>query len=85
MTSRELFGRDILVVEDETLIALELRAALEAAGATVVVKTVKSAAQAIEQHHGQKGQALARIEARPGLDRGTAHMHLVKWQWLRQR
>ena len=42
-------------------------------------------AQAIEQHHGKKGQALARIEACPGLYRRTAHMHLVKWQWLRQR
>ena len=52
----------VLVVEDETLIALELRAALEAAGATVVVKTVKSAAQAIEQ----QGFSAAILDLRPG-------------------
>jgi len=62
MTSRELLGRDILVVEDETLIALELRAALEAAGANVVVKTVRSAAQAIEQ----QGFSAAILDLRPG-------------------
>jgi CheY-like chemotaxis protein len=62
MRSRELFGRDILVVEDEPLIALELRTALEAAGATVVLTTVRSAARAIEQ----QGFSVAILDLRPG-------------------
>ena len=62
MRSRELFGRDILVVEDEPLIALELRTALEAAGATVVLTTVRRAARAIEQ----QGFSVAVLDLRPG-------------------
>jgi DNA-binding response OmpR family regulator len=62
MKSGELFGRNILVVEDEPLIALELRAALEAAGATVVLKTVRGAALAIER----QDFSTAILDLRPG-------------------
>jgi DNA-binding response OmpR family regulator len=44
-SSSELVGRVILVVEDEPLIALDLKTTLEAAGARVICERTKNAAQ----------------------------------------
>jgi DNA-binding response OmpR family regulator len=60
--SSDLFGRVILVVEDEPLIALDLRTALEAAGARVVRTTAQTAPQvAAEQSF-----SAAILDLRPG-------------------
>jgi DNA-binding response OmpR family regulator len=60
--SAELAGHTILVVEDEPLIALDLRATLEAAGARVVCATAEQATRAAEQ--GRLSAAI--LDARPG-------------------
>jgi DNA-binding response OmpR family regulator len=49
MRSTDLSRRVILVVEDEPVIALDVKAALERAGATVVWKSVRCAAATAEQ------------------------------------
>ena len=46
---RPLVGRSILIVEDEPLIALDIRRSFEAAGARVVVmRTLQTALAAVE-------------------------------------
>lgn len=49
MTTSDLLGRVILVVEDEPIIALNLRAMLEAAGAKVICSNTRDAAKVAEQ------------------------------------
>jgi len=49
MKRAELAGRNILIVEEEPVVALDVRTALEAAGATVVCKSVQDAARAVAQ------------------------------------
>jgi len=47
--NRPLVGRSILIVEDEPLIALDIRRSFEAAGARVVVmRTLQTALAAVE-------------------------------------
>jgi CheY-like chemotaxis protein len=62
MKSAELAGRNILIVEEEPVVALDLRTALEAVGATVVCKRVGDAAKAITHHK----FAAAILDLRPG-------------------
>ena len=56
-------GRVILVVEDEPLIALDVRTVLEAAGAMVVHATARHAAQAADN---QQSLSAAILDLRPG-------------------
>jgi CheY-like chemotaxis protein len=58
-----LLGRVILVVEDEPLIALDVRTVLEAAGAMVVHATARHAAQAADN---QQSLSAAILDLRPG-------------------
>jgi DNA-binding response OmpR family regulator len=58
-----LLGRVILVVEDEPLIALDVRTVLEAAGAMVVHATARHAAQAADD---QQSLSAAILDLRPG-------------------
>jgi DNA-binding response OmpR family regulator len=60
----QLVGRLILVVEDDPLIALDLQAGLEAAGARVVRTTVRHATRAV----GQQRLSAAILDLRPGSD-----------------
>jgi DNA-binding response OmpR family regulator len=57
----ELVGRLILVVEDEPLIALDLKAVLEGAGANVICVKTRDAAQAAERPE----LSAAVLDARP--------------------
>lgn len=62
MSTAALAGQVILVVEDEFLIALDLRMALESAGATVVYAQSRDAVQAAED----PAITAAVLDARPG-------------------
>jgi len=62
MKSPDLVGRTILVVEDEALIALELQDELSAAGATVLLATMRTGARMVKQH----GLSAAILDLRPG-------------------
>jgi DNA-binding response OmpR family regulator len=62
MRSTDLSRRAILIVEEEPVIALDVKAALEGAGATVVWKSVREAAETVEQ----QAFAAAILDLRPG-------------------
>ena len=64
MRGAGLHGRSILVVEEEPIVAFDVKAALEAAGATVVLKAVRGAADAI----GSQSFSAAILDLRPGSD-----------------
>ena len=64
VNSAALVGHKILIVEDEPLIALDLRTALEAAGAEVVYATSAQAHEAVTQPK----LSAAVLDARPGSD-----------------
>jgi DNA-binding response OmpR family regulator len=62
MRSNDLSRRAILVVEEQPMIALDVKAALEGAGATVVWKSVQDAAETVEQQN----FSAAILDLRPG-------------------
>lgn len=55
MLHPEFIGRSILVVEDEPLIGMDIRAALELAGAFVTATTTVRHAMILAQHDGLAG------------------------------
>jgi CheY-like chemotaxis protein len=62
MTGRSLVGRSILLVEEQTIVAIDVRSVLESSGATVVWTTVRDAEHAVAQH----GFSAAILDLRPG-------------------
>jgi DNA-binding response OmpR family regulator len=74
MKGAKLVGRVILVAEDEPLIALDLRTALEAAGAKVVRTTVGGAEEAI----GRQDFSVAILDVRPGSNEHRAIARRLK-------
>ena len=62
MNGSDLRGRLILVVENEFLIAFDLKTTLEVAGAKVIVTNARNAAHAAER----SGLSAAILDARPG-------------------
>jgi DNA-binding response OmpR family regulator len=60
--SSDLVGRVILVVEDEPLIAIDLKTMLDGAGAKVICANTRDAAQAAER----PDVSAAVLDARPG-------------------
>jgi DNA-binding response OmpR family regulator len=62
MTARGLIGRQILLVEEQPIIAIDVRSALEAAGARVVWTTVRDAEKAVAR----EGFSAAVLDLRPG-------------------
>ena len=62
MQSSDLTGRVILVVEDEPLIALDLKMTLQGAGARIICVSTRDAAQAAEQ----PDISAAVLDAHPG-------------------
>lgn len=77
MAGADLSGRDILIVEDEPLIALDLAAALEDAGANVIRAKTQDAVSAIEA---RPEICAAVLDARPD---SSAHRSVARS--LRQR
>jgi DNA-binding response OmpR family regulator len=61
-TSADLKGASILIVEDEPLIALDLKATLEAAGASVTCCRANDAVRVV----GTQAFSAAVLDARPG-------------------
>jgi CheY-like chemotaxis protein len=62
MTGRGLAGRSILLVEEQAIVAIDVRSVLESAGATVVWTTVRDAEDRVAQH----GFSAAILDLRPG-------------------
>ena len=61
MYNSDLVGQVILVIQDEPLIALDLKAMLEGAGANVIWANTRNAAQAVERRDLSAGV----LDARP--------------------
>lgn len=71
MNSSDLLGRVILVVEDEPLIALHLKATLAAAGAKVICANMQDADKVAER----SDISAAVLDARPG---SSAHRAVAR-------
>jgi len=70
--SSDFLGRVILVVEDEPLIALDLKTTLEAAGAKVICTNAREASHIAARSH----LSAAVLDARPG---SGDHRPIARW------